>query len=245
MKNRQKRIERAKNASLVAIEKRTYSCKTSYRPPPRLSAQSHSTAKSYLKNQTSSFSNHFIQKINKHIEFAGEFIKAKYELKQITEKYPIPEDVYYVTKMLKSVVYGKRNLKPFFNHFLQNLKSFKFLKKQCPPPLEELEGKFVVMPKLGKKKTLILDLDETLIHCEYKEEADSKDQKIVVDINLDNDQKAKVSPISLSTNFYQFFLLKIFQIGLDLHSPLRQELHREHEQDLRGGHIHGKPPILR
>lgn len=193
MKNRQKRIERAKNASLIAIDKRTYSCKTSYRPPPRLSAQSHSTTKSYLQNPKSSFSNQFIQKINKHIEFAGELIRAKYELKQITEKYPIPEDVYYVTKMLKSVVYGKKKLKPFFNHFLQNLKSFKFLKKKSPPSIEELKGKFVLMPKLEKKKTLILDLDETLIHCEYKEEAENMEKKILVQIVVNENKKANVN----------------------------------------------------
>ncbi|CAI2359926.1 unnamed protein product [Moneuplotes crassus] len=51
-------------------------------------------------------------------------------------------------------------------HMLQSLQALQYLKTIKPPPISELKDKLVFLPeKKSKKKTLIFDMDETLIHC--------------------------------------------------------------------------------
>lgn len=183
--------EKPKNSSFITIQRRTSSCKMGKRSSMRLSANAR---QSLTKNKKSKFNHYFIQKINKHIEFAGEFIQAKMELQELIKINPIPENIYYVTQMLKSLTSDKRDkiLKQYFNHFLQNLKSFKFLKEKSPPQLEDVQKRMVEMPELEKKKTLILDLDETLIHCENKEKVENEDLKVCIDVEVETGKTIKV-----------------------------------------------------
>lgn len=52
-------------------------------------------------------------------------------------------------------------------HFYQVYQAFMIFKTSSPPPIEEVKKRAVVLPERAKKhmKTIIFDLDETLIHC--------------------------------------------------------------------------------
>ena len=54
----------------------------------------------------------------------------------------------------------------FYRHFIQSTQSTIYIKSLIPPKYDDLLSKQVYLPPLGgKKKTVIFDLDETLIHC--------------------------------------------------------------------------------
>jgi hypothetical protein len=92
---------------------------------------------------------------------------------------------YYMTQLLK--VLSKRDKsakgKMIFDHFIQNIKSIKYISSLQLPTDKMIEEKHVDLPpqkqerkikplksltrSLEKKFTLIFDLDETLVHCEH------------------------------------------------------------------------------
>ena len=81
----------------------------------------------------------------------------------------------------------KKNSPLFYEHFLQNAKSQVFINTLLPPESEvDLMAKKIYLPPLSsmKKKTLILDLDETLIHSMYNTKNPS-DLKLPIHLNKD------------------------------------------------------------
>jgi hypothetical protein len=68
-------------------------------------------------------------------------------------------------------------------HMLQSLQALQYMKKVSLPPMEELKSRFVFLPppKLPHiKKTLIFDMDETLIHC--VDDIDVENPQVVLDV---------------------------------------------------------------
>lgn len=128
-RNKFKQLDNDRKKSINSIhqiqQRRSSSCKVSLKNSPRQSVKGQ---KKNISNPKSHFSSYFIQKINKHIEFAGEFIKTKNELRNLIEKYPTPEDIYYVSKLLKSIAIGGKDLKGILIIFFKILKVSNFLK---------------------------------------------------------------------------------------------------------------------
>lgn len=68
-------------------------------------------------------------------------------------------------------------------HMLQSLQALQYMKKVPLPPMEELKSRFVFLPppKIPHtKKTLIFDMDETLIHC--VDDIDVENPQVVLDV---------------------------------------------------------------
>lgn len=68
-------------------------------------------------------------------------------------------------------------------HMLQSLQALQYMKGIEIPPIEELADKMVVLPKFkhpGITKTLIFDMDETLIHCVDDIEEEKPQQVLTV-----------------------------------------------------------------
>lgn len=51
------------------------------------------------------------------------------------------------------------------DHFFQSYQAYLIFKSATQPPIEEVKKRNVILPDPKGKKTLIFDLDETLIHC--------------------------------------------------------------------------------
>lgn len=188
--------ENEDKSSFKTPEKRSISCRESYnKPQPRMSAQNPRSLINSPKPQITlkiGKTSEYIKSIDKQLKFLSEFLNTKNELIQISEIHKIPENIYYMSNMLKSLVFGEKKLKPFLNHFMQNLKSFRFLENKKIPPIENLKELQIELPPLEKKKTLILDLDETLIHCQHQEHVENEDLKIKVEFEIENQGKIKV-----------------------------------------------------
>jgi CTD small phosphatase-like protein 2 len=121
---------------------------------------------------------------------------------------------------------GSRTIKSmlFHEYFIQNTKylAVMHMKKINKPPESEIEHLKVYLPprnsdKTQFKRTLLLDLDETLIHCFTQEEFDISPH--VPDLNLQitgpDDEKNTIS-ISIRPYAYEFLqeMSKIFEIAI-------------------------------
>lgn len=51
------------------------------------------------------------------------------------------------------------------NHLVQTLQSLQYMKSVCQPSQYELTKRSVELPQSRHRKTIIFDLDETLVHC--------------------------------------------------------------------------------
>jgi hypothetical protein len=68
-------------------------------------------------------------------------------------------------------------------HMLQSLQALQYMKKVSLPPMDELKDKLVFLPKPKLphiRKTLIFDMDETLIHC--VDDIDEEKPQVVLDV---------------------------------------------------------------
>lgn len=108
---------------------------------------------------------------------------------------------YYMKDLIKALS-GSKTVKHriFYEHFLQNAKSHSILSKLKRPAKVDLVSKSIYLPprKSKIKKTLILDLDETLIHSTFEQNQPS-DIKIAVFLN-------KNSKIEISVNIRPYAL---------------------------------------
>ena len=89
--------------------------------------------------------------------------KRKSVLKGILPKF---EKIYYLDKLVDSLT-QRDEKNPFYQHFLQAAQSIMYIKTTEKVPDVDLLTKKVYLPPLRdpNMKTLIFDLDETLIHC--------------------------------------------------------------------------------
>lgn len=73
-------------------------------------------------------------------------------------------------------------------HMLQSLQALQYLKTITPPPLSALREKIVFLPpfKGHRKKTLIFDMDETLIHC--VDSIEDEDPQFIIKVPLDGEE---------------------------------------------------------
>ncbi|CAD8044955.1 unnamed protein product [Paramecium primaurelia] len=53
----------------------------------------------------------------------------------------------------------------YINHFVQQFHSLQLSKQFLQPDIKEIEHRCIQLQQIKKQKTLVLDLDETLIHC--------------------------------------------------------------------------------
>lgn len=72
-------------------------------------------------------------------------------------------------------------------HMLQSLQALQYMKKVSLPPVEDLSDKFVYLPPPKNplnKKTLIFDMDETLIHC--VDDIELERPQVVLDVEFED-----------------------------------------------------------
>lgn len=71
---------------------------------------------------------------------------------------------------------------------LQSLQALQYLKTIKPPPLSKLRDKLVFLPPLKphQRKTLIFDMDETLIH--WVDNIEDEDPQFVIKVPLDGEE---------------------------------------------------------
>ena len=118
----------------------------------------------YLKNME------YLIKKAKMSSVSKRFNDVQTNVLQKAKRYSIPKGMYYISKLLDSLLLRNNEFysKPYIEHFSLTCQSVLYVKELVPPPLdcEELTSRFVNLPeKSDKKKTLIFDLDETLVHC--------------------------------------------------------------------------------
>lgn len=108
---------------------------------------------------------------------------------------------FYMKDLIKALK-GSKTVKHriFYEHFLQNAKSHSIVSKLKRPAKVDLVSKSIYLPprKSNIKKTLILDLDETLIHSTFEQNQPS-DIKIAVYLQ-------KSSKIEISVNIRPYAL---------------------------------------
>ncbi|KAL4491319.1 hypothetical protein ABPG72_021705 [Tetrahymena utriculariae] len=94
---------------------------------------------------------------------------------------------YYVKPLLTAVNLALRdNISCLFReHFLSSFQSFHMINTIPVSSQKEIDERCIIMPpfEIKKKKTLILDLDETLIHCN---ESLDKTSDFILDIQADS-----------------------------------------------------------
>lgn len=72
-------------------------------------------------------------------------------------------------------------------HMLQSLQALQYLKTISTPPIEELKSKCINLPPYRNaniKKTLILDMDETLIHC--VDDIETEKPQHIIDVEFED-----------------------------------------------------------
>ena len=69
-------------------------------------------------------------------------------------------------------------------HLYQTLQALQYIKSINIPSIEDLQDKLTNLPPSRHKKTLIFDLDETLVHC--VEDLQTADPDIVLPITFPN-----------------------------------------------------------
>ena len=70
-------------------------------------------------------------------------------------------------------------------HLLQTLQSLQYIKSIQPPSLDQIASRSVKLPPYRSeevKKTIIFDLDETLIHC--VDDPDTEECDVIIDISF-------------------------------------------------------------
>ena len=135
-----------------------------------------SSYQKYLNNHlnalSSSFNNKYIEKINMQLKLAEELVQSKKEFEEFIETIVVPDGLYYITKLMYALTKKEqlRNSRQYYDHFVQIVDSVKYMiikRKQIDS--FSYQGKMVNLPKRdgdqSRKKTLVLDLDETLVHC--------------------------------------------------------------------------------
>lgn len=88
--------------------------------------------------------------------------------------------IYYTDKLIDALA-SRDKQNPFYEHFLQSAQSLVYIKNTEMASEDDIIGKKVYLPPLRKEgmKTLIFDLDETLIHCNEDENVPS-DMKVPI-----------------------------------------------------------------
>lgn len=111
--------------------------------------------------------------------------KRNSQRKIIKKQLPKFEKLYYIDKLIESFqdreFKSNQENKPnpggkkitFYEHFIQSTQSIIYIQNSEKPKDDELLDRKVYLPpqQNGDKKTLIFDLDETLIHCNDNPEA--------------------------------------------------------------------------
>lgn len=106
-------------------------------------------------------------------------IKSKKLKNKIKENIPKITKIYYTDKLIEGISL-KNPDNSYIKHFEQSTQSILYVKNIKKPTDEDLVEKRVYLPpQLEPKKTLIFDLDETLIHCN-KDSFDHCDSRIDV-----------------------------------------------------------------
>jgi len=156
----------------------------SYQNSSRMTRRGSKTHFELRNNKVPSIKDKMMERINKQISFAEELLESKRDLEGEISSKNIPKDCYYITKLLKSI--SKKecllNKKLFFDHFLQTIYALKYLKTLKKPIADIISPKKIVdfdWVKTSTKKVLVIDLDETLIHSEYKEPKDLANYQIL------------------------------------------------------------------
>jgi CTD small phosphatase-like protein 2 len=100
------------------------------------------------------------------------------------------------------------------NYVSKSIKSIKGFKQLELLFLKEISKKSINLEKTNRK-TLILDLDETLVHCEFQETRSNIQSKLVSFYDEDINEHVKVSVI-LRPGVFEFLreVKKYFQIGI-------------------------------
>lgn len=73
-------------------------------------------------------------------------------------------------------------------HMLQSLQALQYLKTLPVPPISSICNRLVFLPppKIPNQKTLIFDMDETLIHC--VDDIDDEDPQFIIKVPLDGEE---------------------------------------------------------
>jgi len=95
---------------------------------------------------------------------------ASAKKEQKAKNLPRLTKIYYMDKLLEALS-SKNRLSPFYDHFIQSSQSLVYIKNTIVPKEDEILGKKVYLPPLRRQgmKTIIFDLDETLVHCNEDE----------------------------------------------------------------------------
>ena len=123
-----------------------------------------------------------------HSSFSGYPRSSNLPRKSRRSKLPKLSKIYYIDKLIEALS-SKNEKDPFYEHFIQSSQSIVYIKSTEKPSEDTLLSKRVYLPprKPGINKTLIFDLDETLIHCN-----DSDSDKITQNTeNSKNQNSAK------------------------------------------------------
>lgn len=129
-------------------------------------------------------------------------------------------------------------------HMLQSLQALQYLKNVAVPPLSMLRDKFVFLPPLKKhqKKTLIFDMDETLIH--WVDNIEEENPQFIINVPIDGEiieAGINVRPYALEwlEAVNQCFQVIVFTAShqsyadavLDFIDPQRELIHRRLYRD--------------
>lgn len=98
------------------------------------------------------------------------------------------QNTYYLKELMDSLKRSDPE-DDFYEHFLQSIQSSLYVRSIEEPPANFYNRTRVYFPpkKDKSQKTLILDLDETLIHCISTESSD-KDWDSIIEVEMPNDE---------------------------------------------------------
>lgn len=99
-----------------------------------------------------------------------ETLKSDFPFSKIFRTYLSTKKLYYVDNLLKSHKEKKSKKNEYQNHFAQSIQSVLYMMGVKPVDESEILEKKVYLPpqRVPGQKTLVFDLDETLIHCNDK-----------------------------------------------------------------------------
>ncbi|KRX08603.1 HAD-like domain [Pseudocohnilembus persalinus] len=156
-------------------QKRTY-IQNSVSNPKLPKSPTSPTVNSVLARSQSTQNNSklkFFQKENPQNETNS--ILDKYKSQNINSNYnnepyliTNKQNIFYINQILKAHTTHKNDNSYIMNlareHLLQSIQGLSFVRMLKPIPLKTIQQKSVYLPKTNKK-TIVFDLDETLIHC--------------------------------------------------------------------------------